>query len=195
MSRNFKLRFKFQFMKLKINSINQYHATSSTTALVVEKLPDSFIEFLCALQHSFINLSMTSTKELREGWFLKGTTSQKVFDLDLIQPSVFQATLAERIPHEGLSVYALLRKKLLGFDRALRSCWAISTIAVVEGINQIVTGELLSLSEQELVDCDTSYNSGCDGGLMDYAYDFIINNGGIDTDADYLYTAKDGKCN
>ncbi|XP_056688697.1 uncharacterized protein [Spinacia oleracea] len=53
MSRNFKLRFKFQFMKLKINSINQYHATSSTTALVVEKLPDSFIEFLCALQHSF----------------------------------------------------------------------------------------------------------------------------------------------
>ena len=53
MSRNLKLRFKFQFMKLKINSINQYHATSSTTALVVEKLPDSFIEFLCALQHSF----------------------------------------------------------------------------------------------------------------------------------------------
>ncbi|KAL9238319.1 hypothetical protein vseg_012754 [Gypsophila vaccaria] len=74
------------------------------------------------------------------------------------------------------------------------SCWAFSTIGAVEGINQIVTGDLITLSEQELVDCDTSYNSGCDGGLMDYAFQFIINNGGIDTDKDYPYTATDGTC-
>ncbi|KAM1448349.1 hypothetical protein EV2_007389 [Malus domestica] len=61
-----------------------------------------------------------------------------------------------------------------------------STLATVEGINQIVTGELVSLSEQELVDCDTSYNAGCNGGLMDYAFEFIILNGGIDTESDYL---------
>jgi Papain family cysteine protease len=64
----------------------------------------------------------------------------------------------------------------------------------VEGINKIATGELISLSEQELVDCDSTSNQGCNGGLMDDAFDFIIKNGGIDTEKDYPYAARDGKC-
>ncbi|KAK4477020.1 hypothetical protein RD792_016222 [Penstemon davidsonii] len=74
------------------------------------------------------------------------------------------------------------------------SCWAFSTIAAVEGINKIVTGDMNILSEQELVDCDRTYNQGCNGGLMDYAFNFIINNGGIDTEEDYPYRATDGTC-
>ncbi|KAG1674682.1 hypothetical protein FOA52_007206 [Chlamydomonas sp. UWO 241] len=67
------------------------------------------------------------------------------------------------------------------------SCWAFSTTGAVEGINAIKTGSLLVLSEQELVDCDTKEDMGCSGGLMDNAYEYIIKNGGIDTDADYEY--------
>ncbi|KAL4572286.1 hypothetical protein LXL04_019057 [Taraxacum kok-saghyz] len=52
------------------------------------------------------------------------------------------------------------------------ACWSFSATGAMEGINQITTGSLISLSEQELVDCDRSFNNGCEGGLMDYAYEF-----------------------
>lgn len=64
----------------------------------------------------------------------------------------------------------------------------------MEGINQIKTKALVSLSEQELVDCNRDPNEGCDGGLMEKAFDFIKKNGGITTEQNYPYRAGDGPC-
>jgi len=76
------------------------------------------------------------------------------------------------------------------------SCWAFSTIAATEGINQLSTGKLVSLSEQELVDCDVNgEDQGCEGGEMEDGFQFIIQNHGITTEANYPYTAADGSCN
>ncbi|XP_047318989.1 ervatamin-B-like [Impatiens glandulifera] len=75
------------------------------------------------------------------------------------------------------------------------SCWAFSAIATVESINQIVTGQLIDLSEQELIDCDRSVNTGCKTGRQIEAFKFITRNGGIDTEKDYPYLEADGTCN
>jgi C1A family cysteine protease len=71
------------------------------------------------------------------------------------------------------------------------SCWSFSATAAVEGAWAIATGKLVDLSEQELVDCATglSYSSfGCNGGEMDGAFKFIIENGQCSLSS-YPYTS------
>jgi cathepsin H len=74
------------------------------------------------------------------------------------------------------------------------SCWTFSSTGCLESMTAIKTGKLLSLSEQQLVDCARNFDNGCNGGLPSHAFNYVLYNGGIQSEGDYPYTGRDGKC-
>uniref|UniRef100_A0A224XJ52 Putative cathepsin l n=1 Tax=Panstrongylus lignarius TaxID=156445 RepID=A0A224XJ52_9HEMI len=72
------------------------------------------------------------------------------------------------------------------------ACWAFSAIGAIEGQYFMKTGKLVTLSEQNIIDCSKDYgNSGCKSGTMNGAFKYINKNGGINPETTYPYEAQE----
>merc|ERR1712048_1108096 len=74
------------------------------------------------------------------------------------------------------------------------SCWAFSAVGGLEGRAAIATGNLQQFSEQQLVDCDHNGDQGCNGGLMDTAFEYLQGSAGVCTEDSYGYKGRAGTC-
>jgi len=109
-------------------------------------------------------------------------------------PSVYEIREPSAYPNGNLNWTALGAVTSVKNQGSCGSCWAFSAAACVEGNAELAGYGLTSLSPQQLVDCAGSYgNSGCNGGLMDYAFNYIMANG-LCTWTAYPYTGVQGTC-
>ncbi|CAM1321224.1 Uncharacterised protein r2_g2959 [Pycnogonum litorale] len=129
------------------------------------------------------------------------TTEEFVKVMKGYKPSNKTRTGSSFVPPSNVDLTAAVDRRTKGLDTPVKnqqqcgSCWPFSSTGSLEGQHKTKTGEHVSLSEQNIVDCSGKYgNNGCEGGTMDNSFRYVKANDGIDTERSYPYEAKDDVC-
>ncbi|KAL9275482.1 Vignain-like protein [Drosera capensis] len=78
---------------------------------------------------------------------------------------------------------------------SIGACWTFATAATIESLHEITTGKLISLSEQQILDCNTQRQLGCNGGFVDRALKYVEDSGGLTDEKNYPYVGRvDATC-
>ena len=116
----------------------------------------------------------------------KGSVSQSTRPLGVHKPSGSQAPAA--IDWRDQDVVTEVKDQ-----GACGSCWSFGATGAFESAWALAGNDLQTFSEQQLMDCSGSAgNHGCNGGMAYRAYEYLEDEGGIMTEDDYPYTARDG---
>lgn len=154
-----------------------------------------FLRNLIAIQEHNANPKNTYTMGVNQFTDLTQAEFEAIY-LTLQLPKRSYKTIEEPNAPNGGSIDWQADKKVTPIKNQGQcgSCWAFSATAAHESALLISTEETVSLSEQQLVDCSRPYgNQGCNGGWMDSAFEFTIDNG-LTTTAAYPYVARDQAC-
>lgn len=205
-------------MVYTITMMNKVLIVSLCLAVVSGNVWDSFVEFVAKHKKSYESFeifqerfviyrdNMEYVEMMNSGQtnYTLGETTFADLTLDefraLHPKSVFGAKKCSAYAFTGKSIPASLdwreTDKVTGVkdQGQCGSCWSFSSTGAMEGAWAISTGKLLSLSEQQLVDCSSGLkygNHGCNGGTMDGSFQYAIDTGLCGEEA-YPYTAKDG---
>jgi KDEL-tailed cysteine endopeptidase len=170
---------------------NKMYASDGETAYRLKVFRDNFlfIQRHTSEKHSY-TLTLNRFADLTNEEFRATHTSLKAELRDTYDPVYLNTSdVPSSVDWREKGIVAPVKDQ-----KQCGSCWAFSAIAALEGLYAQKNGNLQTFSEQQLVDCSRPQgNLGCNGGLMDSAFKYVKQHG-IQTEDQYPYTARDGKC-
>jgi len=171
---------RYNIFKKNVDLIHKHNSEGHSFTMAINEFAD--------LSPAEFKTYLTGYRHEEKDYNLSNNQMPKLETLQAI-PAALDYRIPSMNPFNRVAVNPVQNQGQCG------SCWAFSAAAAIEGANTLATGNLVKLSEQQLVDCSRQFgNNGCGGGMPDRAFQYVISAGGLSTEQSYPYRGADGWC-